>query len=327
MFRKNHHYNPNKSHHTKRGFRNDEHFAIKLRSVLAWEYERIKAKQPYIPNEGYQDFYKLWGQQANFSAQEDHIWWLGHASTLVRLNGINVLTDPVFSNRVSPFSFAGPKRCMPLPTSVEGLPHIHAVVISHSHYDHLDKETISKLVSRFPEMTILAPLGLKRVLENWGAPKVIELDWWSEVEIHGICFGCTPARHWSQRISAIRNSTLWCGWIIRSHHKTVYFMGDTSYSPLLLEVSERYSIDMAAIPIGCYSPRWFMKDQHIDPIEAVQLFKEMKLKRALAVHWGTFELSSEALDEPPTLLQQAMAQNGVSNDEFALIKVGAHLAL
>lgn len=328
MFRKNHHFNPQKVHHTRRGFRNHEPFAITLRAVQKWEFERIKAGMPFKPAAGYEAFYAQWRQDADFSVLPDNnFWWLGHATTLVRMNGLNVLTDPIFSDRASPFRFAGPKRCMPAPVGIEGLPHIDVILISHSHYDHLDYRSIQSLLKRFPDVMVLVPLGLKHIMHSWGAKHVSEMDWWDRKQVQGVNFHCTPARHWSKRQIVGRNDTLWCGWLMDSgdaQEKRYYFMGDTSYSTLLHEVVQRLGpVDLAAIPIGCYSPRWFMKEQHIDPEQAVQLFRELGCKRAVAVHWGTFELSSEALDEPPKLLEQARKDQGVSPDLFQLIKTGA----
>ena len=327
MLKRNRFYSAEKKHHTRRGFRNEEHFHVNLRAVLRWEYERIKARQPYVPANGHAEFARQWHQKADFSASQDNIWWLGHASTLVRLNGQNILTDPVFSNRVSPFKFAGPKRLMPLPMTFEELPRIDTIVITHNHYDHLDRQTMGQLIARFPEVKILVPLNLKKTIQAWGAKNVVELDWWESHEHNGIVCHCVPARHWSLRQTIDRNETLWCGWMISSAQKNVYFMGDTSYTPLLHEIAERFPIDMAAIPIGCYSPRWFMQDQHIDPEQAVQLFRELNCKQAIAVHWATFELSSEALDEPPVLFRQALQEQSVSEELFKLVKVGTNVAI
>lgn len=327
MFKKNRFYDIQKEHHTCYGFRNQEHFYVKLRSVIKWEYERITSRQPYVPEKGYKAFAEGWYQHADFSATQDRIWWLGHASTLIRLNGQNILTDPVFSNRVSPFKFAGPKRCMPLPMSLEDLPRIDLIVLTHNHYDHLDRQTIEQLIVMFPEVKIMVPLNLKKTMQAWGAKHVVELDWWESHEHNGITCHCVPARHWSLRQTIDCNESLWCGWVVSSAQKNVYFMGDSSYTTLLHEIGERFALDMAAIPIGCYSPRWFMQDQHIDPEQAVQLFRELNCKKAIAVHWATFELSSEALDEPPMLFMEALEAQKVSPEKFQLIKVGADVAI
>lgn len=327
MFYKNRFYDPAKLHHAPRGFRNKEHFSIKLRAVQRWEFERIKARQPYAPENGYTDFYQRWGQNADFTLPGDRIWWLGHASTLIRLGNKYILTDPVFSNRVSPFKFAGPKRCMPLPMQFEQLPVIDVILISHSHYDHLDKQTMKRLIARFPKVTVLVPLGLKKAIQSWGAQHVVELDWWDSYDLDGNRFHCVPARHWSQRQAIDRNMTLWCGWVASRSDINFYFMGDTSYSRILHEIAERFPISMAAIPIGCYSPRWFMQDQHIDPQQAVQLFRELHCQHAIAVHWATFELSSEALDEPPVLFREALQAQDVAPEKFELIKVGASIPI
>lgn len=327
MSNKNKYYDPNKSHHTVDGFCNTEPLIINKQDVRKWMRDRRQQKLPHPPANGYASFVQQWWQQADFSTQEERIWWLGHATTLVHLQGINILTDPVFSARVSPVSFAGPKRFTPPGTRIDLLPQIDVITISHNHYDHLDYSSIRKLIARFPQVTILVPFGLKRKLVSWGAKQVIELDWWQQATIADIRFSLTPARHWCQRTLWDKNSALWGGWIMQSSDKTVYFMGDTGYSPSLAEIAQRFGpIDMAAIPIGAYAPRWFMQSQHIDPAQAVQLFKELNCKRALAIHWGAFELADEPLDEPPVLLEQALQENHIDSDLFSVIKIGSYLS-
>lgn len=314
-----------KTQRKTRRFKNSEPFKIKL--FDAWRWHRHRKVLP--PKTGYLAFNQTWFEKIDLTLAGDRMWWIGHSTTLVCLADKMILTDPVFSKRVSPVQFAGPKRRTPPALLVEQLPQIDFTVISHSHYDHLDYQSMKKLITRFPNMVIMVPLGLKRKLQRWGAKQVIELNWWDFVTINGITFTAVPARHWSNRGIFDTNKSLWCGWVIQSNvtdkkqSKTVYFMGDTGYSSSLKEIGERFRcIDLAMIPIGAYAPRWFMHLQHIDPKQAVQLYDELNCHCAIAIHWGTFELADEPLDEPPQLLN---ANKG--NRSFHLIKIGGSQAI
>lgn len=336
--KKNPYYDPNKSHHTKYGFQNNEPICIKTADIKRWQSERKKKQLPKPPAAGYQAFIAQWWQQADFNLTDDAVWWLGHSSVLFQLGGLRILADPIFSQRSSPVSFAGPKRKTAPPTNVNDLPKIDILVISHDHYDHLDRPSVKQLIKRFPAMTILVPLGLKSWMTAIGAKQVQELDWWDSVQIGRAEATFVPAKHWGRRRLRDQNRTLWGGWVIKANNKSVYFAGDTGYSASLIEIGQRLGvIDLAAIPIGAYAPRWFMAPQHIDPAQAIQLHQVIGCRRSLAIHWGTFELADDALDEPPTLLQQLLKQQmitakmselaSVDPDDFVTIRIGARLLL
>lgn len=235
------------------------------------------------------------------------VTWIGHATFLIQYANINLLTDPHFSERASPVSFAGPRRLVPLPLEIKELPKIDYVIISHTHYDHLDKESILQLGSS-PQY--LVPLGVKAILTDWGIEekKIHEQDWWQTFQRAEVQLTTTPAHHFSARTLFDRNQTLWSSWHLQLKDKAIWFAGDTAYNPYQFrEIGERFKqIDLALIPIGAYGPRWFMRDNHINPEEAVQIHMEIGSKQSIAMHWGTFQLTSEPMLEPPKRLLDEM---------------------
>jgi N-acyl-phosphatidylethanolamine-hydrolysing phospholipase D len=240
------------------------------------------------------------------------VTWIGHSSFLVQFGGMNILTDPIWSNRASPVGFAGPKRLVPPGIALEALPRIDVTVLSHDHYDHLDDATIRRLITKFPEMTWLTPLGVGDFVRKRGATSVTELDWWDETVVESASFACTPAQHFSGRYPWNRNATLWCGWTIRIGETTVFFAGDTGLHPEWRAVTQRLGpFDMSILPIGAYDPRWFMHPVHMAPEEAVSAFQAIDAVYPdhsgvmVASHWGTFRLTDEPVDEPPILARDA----------------------
>ena len=263
-----------------------------------------------------------------FSSEQPSVTWIGHSTLLVRFQGKTILTDPIFSTRASPFSIIGPKRVVPPALSLHELPPIDFVVISHSHYDHLDLKTIKKLVIKSKKTVFFVPLGLKDLLEGVGARKVFELDWWDEMRMDDMKFIATPAHHWSARSLLDRNKSLWASWMVVSQHFRFWFAGDTGYSNDFTEIRKRVGEpDLAAIPIGAYSPRSFMKNAHVNPGEAVDIFLDLGAKKAVAIHWGTFKLSTELLAEPPKKLQSALEAKNISEDLFKVLGHGETLFL
>jgi L-ascorbate metabolism protein UlaG (beta-lactamase superfamily) len=293
-------------------------------NVLRWQWEKFRAGVPKPPQGGYAAFADQWRVPADFSQDlNSRVWWLGHATVLLRLGGLHIITDPQLSERSSPFSFVGPKRLVAAPSDVPHLPKIDVLLISHNHYDHLDAPTVRALLRANPAMVCYVPLGLKPWFEKRGALHVHELGWWQnhghkELDIH-----CVPAQHWSARSLLDRNKTLWCGWVMKGHGLNFYFSGDTGYSPHLQEIAGRLGPpDLAALPIGAYEPRWFMRTQHVNPPEAVQLHRELKVRNSLAIHWGTFELADDSLDAPIVALQQALRQSDLHEQDFWVIRQG-----
>jgi L-ascorbate metabolism protein UlaG (beta-lactamase superfamily) len=324
----NPYYDPAQPHHTPQGFRNLEPAARAPGDLQRWRRERREAKLPRPPASGYEAFQAAWWQPADFAPAGDAAWWLGHACVLLRVGGLHVVTDPVLSPRASPLAFAGPRRRTPVPATVAQLPPVDVVLISHNHYDHLDRRSVRQLARRFPEALFLVPLGLKRWLQREGVRRAEELDWWQSARLGGAEFTCVPARHWSARSLWDRNRTLWGGWVMRADGFRFYFAGDTGYSGRLAEIGVRLGpFDLAALPIGAYAPRWFMQGQHVDPAQAVQLHRELGCRRSLAIHWGAFELADEPLDEPPALLAEALREQGVAAEDFRAIRIGGRWPL
>ena len=283
-----------------------------LRTADPFEKEGFPLRKPELP----------------LSSEQPSVTWIGHSTLLVRLNGKTILTDPIFSTRASPFSILGPKRVVPPALSLNELPPIDFVVISHSHYDHLDLKTIKELAIKSKRTVYFVPLGLKGLLEGVGARKVFELDWWDEIRMNDFTFIATPAHHWSARSLLDRNKSLWASWMISSQSFRFFFAGDTGYSDDFTEIRKKVGEpDLAAIPIGAYSPRSFMKNSHVNPEEAVDIFLDLGAKKAVAIHWGTFKLSTELLDEPPGKLQSALEAKNISQDLFKVLDHGETLSL
>ncbi len=252
--------------------------------------------------------------------------WIGHAAFLVQVGGVNILTDPQFSDRSSPFSFVGPKRVAPPGISLKDLPRIDVAIISHDHYDSLDVDSVIELGN---DVHFLVPLGLKRWFENLGITNVTELDWWQVEEYKGINFHLVPAQHWSKRTPWGTNSTLWGGWVIQSSKGNIYFVGDSGYdSRIFTEIGERLGpMKLSLIPIGAYRPRWFMKPMHVDPFEAVRIHQDVKSELSIAMHWGTFKLTDEPLNEPPALLERALKESSIPTERFRVLKFGETLVV
>lgn len=235
--------------------------------------------------------------------------WIGHSTFLIQYRDLNILTDPVFSERVSPLRFAGPRRLVPLPVRITQLPPIDYVVISHNHYDHLDLDSVRQLGNR---PRYLVPLGLAASLTKVGIERerALELDWWHRQDLAGLRATATPAQHWSGRGLRDRNRSLWCGWHLRLADFNVWFAGDTGYNDVQFrDIGEHFtSIDLALIPIGAFEPRWFMRRQHVNPEEAARIHQEVGARLSVGMHWGTFQLSAEEIDAPREQLTRALAQ-------------------
>jgi len=256
----------------------------------------------------------------NFS---ESVMWLGQSTILLNHNGLTVITDPHFSDRASPIDFLGPKRITPTPITISDLPEIDIILISHNHYDHLDKTTIQELTKLQPAIKYFAPLGLSDLLRSWGAANVTELDWWQSVTFQDVELQPTPVKHWSKRTIFDRNKSLWSGWMMKWNDFSFYFAGDSGYSKDFKETAKRLGTPtLAAIPIGAYAPRDFMKDAHMNPEEAVKAFEDLGAKYGIAVHWGTFKLTTEKMDEPPRRLAQSLKNKGISSDTFRALQHG-----
>ena len=252
---------------------------------------------------------------------------VGHATVLLQMGGMNLLTDPVWSDRCSPVQFAGPKRvCVP-GVRFDDLPPIDAVLLSHNHYDHLDKATLRKLVSRHDPL-ILTPLGNDTIVRR-AAPRarIATGDWWDSHDFGAnVTATFVPAQHWSARGLYDRRMALWCGFVVRAGGRSIYFAGDTGYGDGSLFPAIRARLgspDLALLPIGAYAPRWFMRDQHTDPAETVQIMRDLGATHAQAIHWGVFPLSDEGRDEPVHALARALNEHGIPAGQFRHDEPGA----
>ncbi len=328
MAKNNPWYDASKPHHTPLGFRNPEPGTRTPDAFKKWRQERKKQGFPRPPQGGYSEFIQRWWQPADFGGAEDAIWWLGHACLVLRVSGRYLLIDPALGRRASPLPFIGPKRKTPLAVSINDLPPIDAVIYSHNHYDHLDRGTLRRLLKRFPDLRVMAPLGMGEWLENRGVRVVSQCDWWESIDFHDIRLHCVPARHWSMRNFKDRNRSLWCGWVVTNKSWRFYFSGDSGYTPRLAEIGQRLGpIDVAALPIGAYAPEWFMGESHMSPASAVKVYQELHCPRVIPIHWGVFELADESLDEPPLELAQALLTAGIAEHRFVPLKIGAKLAV
>jgi L-ascorbate metabolism protein UlaG (beta-lactamase superfamily) len=248
---------------------------------------------------------------------------------LMQVGGANIRTDPIFSERASPVGFAGPRRKVAPALTCAQLPHIDIVMISHNHYDHLDRDSVLALNAQAGGPPLfLVPLGVRDWMAGIGITNVRELDWWQKTEAHGLELHLVPVQHWSARGLNDRFKTLWGGWIAKTAAQadrpfSFFFAGDTGYSKDFSDIANRFGgFDLALLPIGGYAPRWFMHAQHADPGEAVRIHQDLHARQSIAIHWGTFELSDEPLDEPPKLLAEELKKAHVPAGQFEALKHG-----
>jgi N-acyl-phosphatidylethanolamine-hydrolysing phospholipase D len=319
-----------KPHHGPNGFRNvPDNDENDFWDFLRWRRERANKAIP--PPESYH--FQLAKNDSEFLKQnrdKKTVTWIGHATLLLQMKGYNVLTDPHFSRRASPVQWAGPERVAPLGLAFEDLPPIDIVVISHDHYDALDEQTVKRLRRRpgGEKTRFYVPLGLKQWFTARGVDQVTEMDWWDSCQDGDLKVIAVPVQHWSQRGLFSRNKTLWAGWVIDSNGFRFIFVGDTGYTPYFKEIGEKLGpFDLAAIPIGAYEPRWFMARHHVNPEESVQIHKDIGSKKSVAIHWGTFILTDEPLDEPPKRLAAALRENAISADDFVVLAHGQTIVL
>ncbi len=339
----NPHYNPAKPHHRPDGFQNNYTTATdKSRSeLIRWTWEARKAGLPKPPQTPTPEVKAdLAFVRANIGAKQvPAATWIGHATMLVQMGGLNFITDPHLTERASPVSFAGPKRAQPPGISLADLPRIDVVLLSHNHYDHLDEKTVSVLNKQAGGAPLfVVPLGVKAWMADVGITNVRELDWWDSftvpsangtapLEIH-----FTPVQHWSARGIGDRRATLWGGFAVFASDFHVYFSGDTGYSKDFLDTQAKFAarqtpalgggFDLALIAVGAYEPRWFMKEQHVNPEEAVQIYQDLRAKTAVGVHWGSFNLTDESLDQPPKDLAAARSAKGLAEAAFGVMAIG-----
>jgi L-ascorbate metabolism protein UlaG (beta-lactamase superfamily) len=260
---------------------------------------------------------------------ETAIWrvsYVGHASLLIQTAGLNMLLDPVWSERASPFRRVGPKRVNDPGIAFADLPPIDVVLVSHAHYDHLDVATLSRLAATH-RPRIVTPLGNDTIMRNHDPAIAVEArDWGDRVDLDGgIAVTLVPTRHWSARNLSDRNMSLWASFIIEAPAGRIYFVADSSYGDgqHFRDARERHGpFKLAILPIGAYEPRWFMRDQHMNPAEAVQAFVDCGAELALGHHYGTFQLTDEAIDAPPIALAAALTAAGIPPERFRALQPG-----
>jgi N-acyl-phosphatidylethanolamine-hydrolysing phospholipase D len=270
--------------------------------------------------------------------------WIGHSTVLLQIDGFNVLTDPVFSQRAFPVQWTGPRRVMDPAVALEDLPPIDVIAISHIHYDHLDRPAVRRLARLHPAAKWIVPLGVGRYLGGWGAQHIAELDWWQETSVSldastteegarrrvTLRITATPARHFSARRLGDRNRSLWSGFAFATDLWRVLYVGDTAYHPEFGEIGARCGpFDLVMNPIGAYEPRWFMKLVHVDPDEAVQAYREIAaahpdapLPLMLGLHWGTFRLTEEPMDEPPERTRARWHEQSLPEEKLWIARFG-----
>lgn len=249
---------------------------------------------------------------------------------LLQAGGLNLLTDPVFSRRAFPVQRMGPRRLMEPAVSIDALPPLDVVLLSHNHYDHLDRPAVKRIARSHPTATWVVPLRLGRYIRPWGVRDIIELDWWQEAVSHGLRVTATPARHFSARRMGDRNRSLWCGFAFALDGMRAWFAGDTAYHPEFAEIGTRCGpFDFVMIPIGAYEPRWFMERVHVNPEEAVRIYQDVLAAHPaarpplmLGVHWGTFRLTDEPMDEPPRRTLELWLERGLDRDRLWIARFG-----
>ena len=248
--------------------------------------------------------------------------FIGHSTFLVQVGGVCVLIDPIWSKRCSPVFFAGPRRVRRPGQGLDALPGVNLLLVTHNHYDHMDLPTLRRVRARWAP-PVATGLGNARHLAKADIRSAVELDWWQSTELAGARVTYVPAQHFSARGLYDRNRCLWGGFVVEAGGAVVYFAGDSGYCPHFAEIGRRFPrIDLALLPIGAYEPRWFMRQQHMDPEEAVRAHLDLGARRSLGMHFGTFQLTEEAIDAPVLALRQARAQAGVAEADFDVLAFG-----
>jgi L-ascorbate metabolism protein UlaG (beta-lactamase superfamily) len=288
-----------------------------------WDYLKMRMKTEHAKWPDWVETETDDAPAARIDGPEIRVTFINHSTFLIQTAGFNILTDPVFANRASPFSFAGPKRVHKPGITFEKLPKIDVVIISHDHYDHLDIENLEKLISR-DNPKLYMGLGVANRLKN--RAMATELDWWESIQVaEGFRLTFTEVQHFSGRSLTDRNSTLWGGFVLEISGKKIYFGGDSGYAPHYLKTSEKFgAIDLAFLPIGAYAPREFMRIAHMDPKQAVQAHLDLKSKQSIGMHYGCFPMAAESAEEPLILLEKERSSAKVHEKEFVTLPVGKY---
>jgi L-ascorbate metabolism protein UlaG (beta-lactamase superfamily) len=253
------------------------------------------------------------------------VTFIGHATFLIQTPSGNVLTDPMYSLRAGPLNLVGPRRVRPPAVRFEDLPPIATVLLSHNHYDHCDLRTIRLLGERFDPL-VVTPLGNRGLVRSTRVQRVEELDWWQESRNSTHAVTLTPAQHFSARSPLDRNRALWGGFVLTTGGRRIFFAGDSGYASFFREIGQRLGpIDLALLPIGAYEPRWFMQPIHMNPAEAVQAHLDLEAMESVGMHFGTFQLTTEGIDEPLQALAHARRARNIPPSRFRTLEFGESL--
>jgi len=255
------------------------------------------------------------------------VTFIGHATFLIQTAAGNILTDPMYSQRAGPLNVIGPRRVRQPAVPFGDLPEISMVLLSHNHYDHCDLGTLRKLAQRFDPL-VITPLGNGALVRSSGIRRVEELDWWRDAKTSALPVTLTPAQHFSARSPFDRNRALWGGFVLVVDGARIFFAGDSAYAPFFREVRQRLGpIDLALLPIGAYEPRWFMQSVHMNPAEAVQAHLDLEASASVGMHFGTFPLTAEGIDEPLRALAEACRARNIPPSRFRTLPFGESLRL
>ena len=278
-----------------------------FRDFFEWQRNKSEPKISFI------DISDQW-KEIDLNEMDNYFIWIGHSTFLIKKNGTTILTDPIFSDRASPFKKIGPKRLIPPALSLEDITKIDIVTVSHNHYDHLDIDSLQSISKLHPDAVFLVPAGDLKLLKRKKVRNAYEFEWWESINVNGINFTFTPVQHWSKRGLFDRNKSLWGGWYIQYLDYSLYHAGDTGYSKDFRDIKDKLgSPKYAFIPIGAYDPEWFMAESHVNPEEAVQVMIDLEAEYAFGMHWGTFVLTDEDTLEPPKRLKKAINNFGDIN--------------
>ena len=289
-------------------------------SVWKWAVSRPKSDWKERPN-----LVLSTAPPQRVEGTELRVTFVNHATVLIQTQGLNIVTDPVWAQRLSLFTHlrVGPKRFREPGISFEQLPPIDVVLISHNHYDHMDIETLKTLQERW-HPKIYTGLGNARYLRRYGIAQSTDMDWWDDVQLSPLVkLVCVPAQHFSSRAISDRDATLWCGFVLETKDGNIYFAGDTGYGDFVQRLKARWSsFRLALLPIGAFKPEWFMGPVHISPDQALQIHRELQVKTSVAIHFGTFRLADDKQDEPAERIKELLAQATEPKSDFRLLENG-----
>ena len=275
--------------------------------LIKWSSNSVNSKIDFI------EISDEW-ENINMQSEENYAIWIGHSTFLIKKNGVSILTDPIFSDRASPLKLVGPKRLIPPAISINSLPRIDIVTVSHNHYDHLDLPSLKEIYKLYPDTLFFVPKGDLKLLKKNGIKNVFEFSWWESFNFKDINLTFTPVQHWSKRALFDRNKSLWGGWFYKYDDYSIYHAGDTGYSDDFVNTKLKLgSPKYAFIPIGAYDPEWFMKESHVNPEEAVQIMLDLEAESSFGMHWATFKLTDEDTLEPKKRLNLAIDNENLIN--------------